>query len=280
MSWHTGRMVLLDFETSGIDCFRDRVVTAALIEVGGGRDTVTREWLINPGIEIPAEATAVHGVSTMQAQAGGVDPAGAIHEIATHLVGLTAAGVPVVGHNIGGYDLTMLWAELLRYSADELAAQVAAIRPVIDTMVIEKHLDPFRPGKPNGRRPDEACGSHRLIDCCRLWGVPLSEQEAHGATADALAAGRLAWRLATDPMRFCTFDNPRRPTQRIDPAALDLAALHAWQVNEKRSQADSFGAYLVKQGKPDDISREWPIQSPPADWSPEQLPAPREERAS
>lgn len=278
MSWHTGRLALLDFETSGIDAHRDRIVTAAILEVGGGQESVTREWLINPGITIPEQASAVHGISTEHAQENGVDAGGAIYEIATHLLALTDNGIPVVGHNIGGYDLTMLWAELVRHGQDDLANRVATIRPVIDTFVIERHLDPFRPAKPNGRRPDEACGSHRLVDCCRLWGVPLSEQDAHGATADAMAAGRLAWRLASEPSRFAQFDG-RRSLPRINPATYTPELLHDWQQATKREQAESFGAYLLKQGKPDNVARDWPIIPAPDDWNATQLPAPPEEVA-
>ena len=213
MSWHQNRMLLLDFESSGIDSHRDRIVTAAAIEVGGGAKTLAHEWLIDPGIDIPAEATAVHGITTEHARTHGRPAVTAVKEIGEHVVSCATSGVPIVGHNIGGYDLTLLWAELVRNGHQALADQVAVIRPVVDTMVIERHLDPYRPGKPNGRRPDSACGPHTLIECCRLWGIQLSEEDAHGAAADALAAGRLAWRLASTPpsgpWTACTTGRPK-----------------------------------------------------------------------
>lgn len=281
-NWHQGRLCLLDFETTGIDPHRDRVVTAAIIEVGGGQQTRTSEWLVKPGITIPDEAAAVHGITTEHAESNGVDAAGAIHEIAEHLLRLSANGVPIVGHNVC-YDLTLLWAECVRHNTSfgpntSASADLLHIAPVIDTAVIEKHLDPYRPGQPNGRRPDNACGSHRLIDCCRLWGVELSEQDAHGAAADALAAGRLAWQLAAKPDRFAQFDS--RPVDRIDPAALPLNALHTWQRNEKARQAASLADWFRKQGKDEHVSTEWPIQAAPAGWSPDQAPVAREDGAA
>lgn len=281
MTWHTQRMVLADLETTGIDPFRDRIVTAAVIEVGGGRETITRTWLLDPGMPIPDEAAAVHGITTEEAREYGADPATGVHDIVATLLRSWRDGCPVVGHNLGSYDLTMLWAESVRHGhRDHVTAleDLAERGPVIDTFVIEKHLDPFRPGQPNGRRPADACGSHKLIDCARLWGVALDEADAHGAEADALAAGRLAWRLATQPERFAPFDS--RPTARINPAAFPLTELHQWQRRTKREQAESFGTYLRKQGKPDDVSRDWPLQPPPADWSPDQLPTPREDAAA
>lgn len=250
MSWHTGPLALFDLETTGVDPHRDRIVTAAVIKIDpapGLPSYVTpRTWLLNPGIDIPAGAAAIHGVTTEQAQASGAEAGPAIYEIAGHLASLSHAGYVVVGHNVS-YDLTMLLAETIRHeSPDALSEAVASMAPVADTMVLDKMLDPYRKG------------SRRLVDVCKLHGVELSEDDAHGAEADALAAGRLAWAIC------------RRHGYQI--GAQDL---HDELVKAKRAQAESFGKYLARQGKVDDVAREWPIQPFPADWSPEQLPAER-----
>lgn len=280
MIWHTQRMALLDFETTGVDAFRDRIVTAALIGAGGKDQTSSRTWTINPGIPIPAAATEVHGISTEQAIAEGSDPATAVVEIAKAVIFRSRSRQPIVGHNIV-YDLTMLWAELTRHGQTRLAQDVANLKPVVDTQIIEKSLDPYRPKVPKSwtKRPADSCGSHTLVECCRLWDVALSEEDAHGAEADALAAGRLAWRLAYNPHRFAQFDT--RPLDRIDPGRMDLKDLHAWQVAEYARSTASFQSYMrgEQKAKPDEVDPEfvartgWPVQEPPADWSPEQLPA-------
>lgn len=260
MTWHTGRLALFDLESTGLDCHRDRIVSAAIIEAGGGIETRTSAWLVNPGIEIPTEASDIHGILTEDVRAGGVEPAGAVHEIAEHLVRLSRAGVPIVGHNVT-YDLTMLWAELIRHEQGVLARHVWGIQPVIDTLVLDKWADPWRPKEPTARRPDpDRCGSRRLTDVARLYGVPLTEADAHGAAADALAAGRVAWKLAV------TYPGLQ----------MTLAELHAEQQTWKAEQAASFGEWLERQGKTDDVSRSWPLQPPPEGWSPADLPMPRE----
>lgn len=286
MSWHTGRLALFDLETTGVDPHRDRIVTAAVIEAGAGAKTLIHEWLANPGIPIPQGATDVHGITTEHAQAKGRMAKSCVKEIADQLMDCCMGGIPIVGHNVV-YDLTMLVAELYRHRLSDDARQVSLIKPVVDTMVLEKHLDPYRPGKPNGRRPDDACGPHTLIECCRLWGVQLTEQDAHGAAADALAAGRLLWRLATDPYRFEQFDGPRG-VDRINPAQWPLDRLHDWQAGKYAASAASFQAYVrgEQRKKPEQVdptfvaATEWPIQPPPAGWSPDQLPQPREETAA
>lgn len=270
--WHTGRLALFDLETTGVDPHRDRIVTAAVIGAGAG-PTNTHEWLLDPGIDIPEGAAEVHGITTEHARKHGVDPAPVVAEMAQLLIAAAVNDVPVVGHNVV-YDLTMLWAELVRHGHDTLAKHILVIEPVVDTAVIEKHLDPFRPGQPNGRRPDDACGSHRLVDCARLWGIPLTEEDAHGAAADALAAGRLAWRLATDPYRFEQYDG--RPVERIHPGQWPLEQLHRWQVTEKARQAASLEKHFRKTDPDAVVDGSWPVQPPPADWSPDQPPAPRE----
>lgn len=255
MSWHTGPLALFDLETTGVDPHRDRIVTAAIIHVIPGQKPITHEWLLDPGIPIPDGAAAVHGISTDFAQHNGRAAAAGVFDIASTLVALSLHDVPIVGHNVT-YDLTMLWAECMRHGhREEVTAleDLATEGCVVDTFVLDKAVDTYRKG------------SRKLVDVAAHYGIALTEAEAHGATADALAAGRIAWVIA------------QRHPHLVQRAAKDL---HAWQVMEKRGQAESFGRYLRKQGKPDDVAREWPIQNPPADWSPDQLPAPREDTAA
>lgn len=54
----------------------------------------------------------------------------------------------------------------------------------------------------------------------------------------------------------------------------------AWQRTTKAEQAEGLAKWLTRQGKPDDVSRDWPLQQPPADWNPQQYPTPREDDAA
>ena len=104
--WATGPLVAFDTETTGLDVDADRIVTAY---VGDGS---TRElsWLVDPGVAIPAKATAIHGITTDEARAHGRPAAGAIGEIVDALARALADGIPVVTYN-AAYDFTLLDAD-------------------------------------------------------------------------------------------------------------------------------------------------------------------------
>jgi DNA polymerase III subunit epsilon len=247
MSWHTGRLALFDLETTGVDPHRDRIVTAAVINAGGGKPTDTRDWLLQPTIQISDGAAAIHGISHDDAMANGEPAAQGVWDIAHAILQASGQRIPIVGHNVT-YDLTMLVAECIRHGHTAEADDLRSARPVIDTLVLDKWVDKFRKG------------SRKLVDVAAHYGVTLSELDAHGAAADALAAGRVAWHIAT----------------KFPGAQMDPFELHDFLVTEKRAQADSFGRYLTKQGKTDDVAREWPVQEFPAGWSPDQEPLERE----
>ncbi len=55
-------IVFFDLETTGVDTSKDRIVEISLIKVMPDGEEITKTRLINPGIPIPATATAIHGI--------------------------------------------------------------------------------------------------------------------------------------------------------------------------------------------------------------------------
>ena len=168
--WHRSVFYAFDTETTGIDVWNDRIVTATIARIDGP-NVETLTWLINPGIDIPQAATDVHGITTQHAQENGQNPAEAIREITAVL----SDAHPVVAFN-ASYDFTILTAEAERHGTR------VDVPAVIDPHVIDKHIDPYRKGK------------RTLAATCAHYGV--RQTDAHDATGDALAAARLAWALA------------------------------------------------------------------------------------
>src|SRR5438270_14068809 len=56
-------LAVLDLETTGVDPKLDRIIEVSVLKLlpGGGHDHRTRR--VNPGVPIPPEATAVHGIT-------------------------------------------------------------------------------------------------------------------------------------------------------------------------------------------------------------------------
>jgi DNA polymerase-3 subunit epsilon len=263
-----GPMCTFDVESTGVSSVNDRIVTASIVWVEPGKQSTVETWLINPGVEIPAEAQAVHGISTERAVAEGIEPPGALNQICASISRAMANDVPVVVMN-AAYDLTMLDREARRHGVEPLVDRVGPFtHPVVDPSVLDKHLDPFRKGTRRLSDPQEG----GLVE---WYGVKMDG--AHDSTFDALAAARVAWRIAHMTQwpheRLVQFyhDSPRHTHgYRFKPEEIadrfkDLALstptqLHAAQMGWKKEQAVGLRAYFEKQGKPvSDIHEAWPM---------------------
>ena len=89
------------------------MVTASLVVVDPhGTLAANYEWLVDPGVEIPEEAAAVHGVTTERARAEGLPADLAIVEIADTLRDFFDAGIP--GHRLPAAATITSWTELRR----------------------------------------------------------------------------------------------------------------------------------------------------------------------
>lgn len=244
-AWHDGRLCAFDVETTGVDCDTDRIVTAAITTVGGGEQVSSIAWLIDPGVPIAEEATAVHGVTNEKAQAEGTPAAEAIPPIVRMLSEQIQHDRPIVAFN-ARFDLTMLDREARRYGVEPL--DLERLR-VIDPLVIDKWLHRFRRG------------SRKLDAMCAHYGATLDS--AHEATADALAAARLAYRLLhkTDAVQG---RHPEIVQRRTFWKLVrdDLDALHSAQVGWAREQAIGLRSYFEGRGeveKAASVSEDWPL---------------------
>lgn len=180
-SWCDGPIVAFDLETTNVNPHHDRIVTASIVTInprpGQAPDVSSRVWLADPGVEIPADATAIHGVSTAHARQNGRPAAEVAAEVAEYLAQVWTPEVPLCAFK-ADFDLTMLDAELRRYHCRSLPLG----GPVIDPLCIRRHLSPHHAGKDN------------LGALCAHYQVRLDQ--AHDGLHDALATARLAWRLA------------------------------------------------------------------------------------
>ncbi|QHC24917.1 exonuclease domain-containing protein [Streptomyces sp. GS7] len=232
MSWHQGPLAGFDLETTGTDIEHDRIVTAALIRLDGdGRAAGAQSWLLDPGVPIPAEASDIHGISTAYAREHGSPPATTVEDITEALAAVLRADVPLVVMN-ARYDLSLLDRECRRHGVPTLTERLGhGPAPVIDPLVLDKHVDRYRKGK------------RALQALCGHYGVPLDG--AHEAGADAAAAAGVARRIGAK------YPAVALPSPR---------ALHTLQEEAAAEQAASFQAYLRRTGDPGAIvEAAWPL---------------------
>lgn len=258
VKWTRMPMLGFDLETTGVNVFTDRIVQAALTPVRDGVPLEPTTWLVDPGVEIPDEAAAVHGITTERAREEGGDPGQMLYELTGRLALNMGRVVPVVVAN-APYDLTLLEAENRRHSIDSLASRVAPrpVGPIIDPMVLDRYVDPYRKGICAEARNPCGCGAvdKKLSSLCLHYGVELTA--AHDAGADALAACLLVPKIiARHPAKFRGFS---------------VGALHQAQIGWRREQMDSLRKYFDKTGtEHDGCDPSWPIRPVPTVTAPVQ----------
>jgi len=206
-------MLGFDLETTSPLPAEARIVTASIVSVQNSALFCTN-WLADPGIEIPAAAAEIHGITTEHARAHGNPIADVTAEIAARLAGARESGWPVVIYN-APYDLTVLHHELTRHCGGR---GLEKIGPVIDPLIIDKRVDRYRSGK------------RTLTAACSNYGIELAE--AHTSEADAVAAMRIAWKLAK-----------RHP----EIGKMPLTELQAAQAEWHKEQQLSFADYLRRK---------------------------------
>jgi DNA polymerase-3 subunit epsilon len=219
---------VFDLETTGIDVETSRIVSAHVGVLDAVGNLVEEwNWLADPGIEIPPQASAVHGISTERARAEGRPAAEVIAEIIAVLTGLFDRGLAVTIYN-APYDLSLLHYEALRYDLEPLTEPA----PIIDPLVLDRVVDKYRKGK------------RTLEAAAVVYGVDLTD--AHDASADAVAAGRVAQAMAR-----------KHPEQ----LAVESAILHTQQIAWCAEQSADLEAYMRRTHNPEfTASGLWPLR--------------------
>ena len=208
MDWRQERWLVIDTETTGIDIEQDRIVELAAVWMLGGQEVERRGMLLCPGIPIPAEATAVHGISdadvaecpTLEAVAE------AFLEHVRQAPVLVAYNWPfdagILSHRCPGWD-------------EAIEGKV-----ILDPLVVVRFDTVGRYWRGQGRHRLEAV-HERLLD-----GPPPGS--AHRASTDAIMAGRVLWAL-----------REHLPADGADAARI---------VAEARAEQDrSFAAWKARQ---------------------------------
>ena len=105
-------IIFFDLETTGVDTSHDRIVEISMVKVGVDGEKQVKTRRINPEMPIPAEATAVHGISDED-----VKDEPTFKQIAKSLAQFIE-GCDFGGFNSNRFDLPMLVEEFIRAGVD------------------------------------------------------------------------------------------------------------------------------------------------------------------
>ncbi len=105
-------IVFFDLETTGVDTANDRIVEISMIKIMPDGEEITRTRRLNPEMPIPAEATAVHGITDDD-----VKDAPTFAQVAKSLAQFIQ-GCDFGGFNSNRFDLPVLAEEFLRVGVD------------------------------------------------------------------------------------------------------------------------------------------------------------------
>jgi len=105
-------LCFFDLETTGVNIAHDRIIEIAVIKLMPGGDVHKKVNLLNPTIPIPAESTAIHGITNEQVKDKPV-----FKEVAREYARFME-GCDLAGFNILKFDVPMLVEEFLRADVD------------------------------------------------------------------------------------------------------------------------------------------------------------------
>jgi DNA polymerase III subunit epsilon len=224
-SWIDGPMLGFDLETTGTDAYACSSVDVALVlDLNDDSEPKVWEWLVNPGIEIPLDATAVHGINTQQVIDKGV-PTNAAMATLAYAIGIardmTYQEIPFAVYN-AAYDVPIVIRESF--------GMIGTDWPILDGMILDKTLDTYRPGK----RTLTAVSAH----------YGLGVRNAHRAAGDCMSAINVTRAML------------RKHYRRNVPSVSQLMTL---QRLNYRKQMMQFIDYKRTHGEPDfDCPVLWP----------------------
>ena len=262
--WFTQRLAALDFEASDKTPETARIVSCALILVGGGVEPDTREWILNPGIPMEPGAIEKHKITDEYAAEHGLPAEQGVGEIAKAIAEVVASGVPLVGHNLGGYDLNLIDRECRRHLGDSLEGICRTpLTRVIDTMILDWYAAPFR------RRVSEKQGAYEMKTTAQTYRLGWDDEKAHEAKYDALMSAKVAYKMGViahkapqdRPDWVQQLRNSRGPYERFnDLAGIDVEELHRRQVGWAAKRAAGLQEHFRKTDPAVVIDGSWPLR--------------------
>lgn len=178
IAWIDADVVMVDVETTGRESAQDRIVELAIVRGHKGEIVSRNAWLINPQRPIPAEVTAVHGITDAD-----VADKPAFADVGHEILAALQKAIPAAYN--ASFDRGFLHAEVARTLSADVSPPPALLKDVewIDPLIWARHIQ-------------ASARSRALGDVAARLEVELDH--AHRATADAEAALKIMYKFAED----------------------------------------------------------------------------------
>jgi len=108
----TKPLCFFDLETTGINITTDRIVEISILKVYPNGNKESKTWLVNPEIPIPAEVSAIHGITDDK-----VANEPTFKQLATEINNMIK-DADLAGFNSNRFDIPLLAEEMLRADMD------------------------------------------------------------------------------------------------------------------------------------------------------------------
>ncbi len=108
----TRPLAFFDLETTGTNVVKDRIIEIYILKISPDNSYEDYHKIINPGVKIPSEATAIHGITNED-----VMDKPAFADI-SHRLENFLANCDLAGYNSNKFDIPMLIEEFLRCGID------------------------------------------------------------------------------------------------------------------------------------------------------------------
>nr|WP_298656112.1 3'-5' exonuclease [uncultured Flavobacterium sp.] len=201
-----------DLETTGIDVGKDRIVEIAIFKVYPNGTKESKTWLVNPTIPIPAQATAVHGISNEKVAN---EPTFAV--LASQIYNMIKDS-DLAGFNSDRFDIPLLAEELLRAGVDfDMKNRVS-----VDVQTIFHKME------------------ERTLSAAYKFYCGQTLENAHSAEADTMATYEI---LKAQLDRYTDLQNDMKSLAAFTTRkkSIDFAGFIA--INDKGQEYFTFGKY-------------------------------------
>lgn len=228
LQWYEGILPVLDFETTGVDVEKDRVIQAALVFEAPGGYVLPSSIItyVDPGEEalqqMPQAAIDTHCITPEMAREGRASDF-VFMNILSLLQAIANLGLPLLIYN-APFDWRILHYECRRHRLPDPPPLA-----IIDPLLIDYRMDKYRKG------------SRKLSALAEHYGVEL--KNAHIAEADCVATAEVFRRM----LKWYPHLRDYTPSKLVE---LQMKWFEIWKRDRNR--------YWASQGDDRRIEHSWP----------------------